>query len=260
MSRFIYVIHIVGMVTSLHFSEITQTSQHSLQIMDSIALLFTAVLLVSTVAVLAAYYRRIKDAGEKYEEAKGIVGDVIVSYNTQLRMQEEALEKLSYKVEGADARSGAIIQRMGDLEKQDSALPAKLVDLAQKQDTLAKDLTSVKSEVEKLRNMQESFEKQMNSMPEAKIEAAIPIRRERALEPLTETELHVLEFIATEGEKTAPEIRDMIKLTREHSARLVKKLYEDGYLERDTVKTPYKYRVKDEMLKILRKPEANTQA
>lgn len=259
MSRFIYVIHIVGIVTSLHFREITQTSQRSLQIMDSIVLLFTAVLLVSTMAVLAAYYRRIKVAGEKYEEAKAIVGDVIVSYNTQLRVQEEALEKLSYKVEGADARSGAIMQRMGDLEKEDIALPAKIADFAQKQDTLAKDLTSVKSELEKLKNMQESFEKQMNSVPEAKIETAIPIRRERALEPLTETELHVLEFIATEGEKTAPEIRDMIKLTREHSARLVKKLYEDGYLERDTAKTPYKYRVKDEMLKILKKPETNTQ-
>ena len=67
----------------------------------------------------------------------------------------------------------------------------------------------------------------------------------------------MLEFIAEAREKTAPEIRDLTKLTREHSARLVKKLYEEGYLERDITRTPYKYRVKDEMLKILRKKEAN---
>jgi len=260
MSRFIYVIYTVGIVTSLRFGLITQTSQHSLQITDSIALLFTGALLVSTVAVLIVYYRRIKGARERYEEAKGVVDDVIVSYNTQLRMQEEALEKLSYKVEGVDARDGTVMQRISELENHEMVLPSKLDNVANQQDILVKDLATVKSELEKLRTMQEGLEKQMNSVPEAKIETAIPIRRERALEPLTETELHVLEFIAGEGEKTAPEIKDMIKLTREHSARLVKKLYEDGYLERDTAKTPYKYRVKDEMLKILRKPEANAQA
>lgn len=259
MSRHTITPNLVGTVISVPFSGITETSQHSLQITNSVTLLLTAVLLVSTVAVLIVYYRRIKSVGEKYEEAKSVVGDVVVSYNTQLQMQEETLEKLSYKVEGIDARSETMMQRIGDIENHETALPSKLADLAGRQESLVKDLATVKSELEKLRNTQESFEKQISSAPEARIETAIPIRRERALEPLTETELHVLEFIAAEGQKTAPEIRDMIKLTREHSARLVKKLYEEGYLERDTVKTPYKYRVKDEMLKILKKPEVNPQ-
>jgi DNA-binding MarR family transcriptional regulator len=92
---------------------------------------------------------------------------------------------------------------------------------------------------------------------EAQIEAAIPLRREQALAPLTETELRVLEFIATSqsGERTAPEVKEMIKLTREHTARLMKKLYEGGYLERRSEKTPFAYRVKEEMLKILKKSE-----
>ena len=47
----------------------------------------------------------------------------------------------------------------------------------------------------------------------------------------------------------------MIKLTREHTARLMKKLYEGGYLERRAEKTPYAYSVKEEMLKLLRKSE-----
>ena len=56
----------------------------------------------------------------------------------------------------------------------------------------------------------------------------------------------VLETIAKEGERTAPEIREKIKLTREHTARLRNKLYKDGYLERDTNKMPYVYRLKEE--------------
>jgi Fic family protein len=198
-------------------------------------------------------------AGERYEEAKNVVGDVILSYNKQLEIHESTLEKVSYKVEGLDARSEKITQRINALENQTDVLPPKLVDLLNKQDTLIKDLETAKLELDGLKKAQESFEKQINAVPEVKIETAIPIRREHALEPLTETELRVLEFIAGEGEKTAPEIRNLTKLTREHSARLVKKLYEEGYLERDTVKTPYKYRVKDEMLKILMKSEVNTQ-
>ena len=73
---------------------------------------------------------------------------------------------------------------------------------------------------------------------------------------LTETELTVLETLAAEGAKTAPEMNKRINLSREHTARLMKKLYENGYLERDTRKIPYTYRIKEEMLKILRKREA----
>ncbi|HDD70352.1 MAG TPA: MarR family transcriptional regulator, partial [Candidatus Bathyarchaeota archaeon] len=70
------------------------------------------------------------------------------------------------------------------------------------------------------------------------------------------TELTVLEMLSSEGPKTAPEIKERIKLSREHTARLMKKLYEEGYLERDTNKIPFKYRIKKEMEKILKKAES----
>jgi len=38
----------------------------------------------------------------------------------------------------------------------------------------------------------------------------------------------------------------------------MKKLYEKGYLERETGKMPYAYSIKEEMRKILRKTEAKT--
>jgi Fic family protein len=90
---------------------------------------------------------------------------------------------------------------------------------------------------------------------ETSVEAAITIRRDKALAPLTQTELSALELFASEGPKTAPEIKERIKLSREHTARLMKKLYESGYLERDTNKIPFKYNVKKEMEKLLKKPE-----
>ena len=84
----------------------------------------------------------------------------------------------------------------------------------------------------------------------------IPIKREKALSPLTETELIVLETLAIEGFKTTSDIRNKIKLSREHTARLMKKLYEKGYLERETGKIPFRYSIKTEMKKFLAKAES----
>jgi DNA-binding Lrp family transcriptional regulator len=62
-------------------------------------------------------------------------------------------------------------------------------------------------------------------------------------------------MLASEGAKTAPEIKERVRLSREHTARLMKKLYEEGYLERETTKIPFKYSAKKEMEKLLRKSE-----
>jgi predicted transcriptional regulator len=73
---------------------------------------------------------------------------------------------------------------------------------------------------------------------------------------LTDTEVTVLEMLTTEGSKTAPEVKDRVQLSREHTARLMKKLYEEGYLEREIGKIPFKYRIKKEMEKLLKKTES----
>ena len=257
MSRLQYVLHHVNFVISAPLIRITQASQLSVDATTSIVLVLSMFVLVLTAIVTAWYYRRIKEARAAYAEAKNVVGDVVVSFNKQLQSHEEQLEKVSYRVEGFVGRSENIVAKVDEMKKQTDGLASKLVGVSDVQNVLFKDMGEVKARLGDLMKAQETVEKHFAEMPEAKIETVIPIKRERALAPLTDTELHVLEFIAEAGEKTAPEIRDLTKLTREHSARLVKKLYEEGYLERDVTKTPYRYRVKDEMLKILRKSEAS---
>jgi len=151
-------------------------------------------------------------------------------------------------------------------DRQLANLEAKVKDVSEVKERFSAQLVEVDGRIGELVKVQEETAKKIEELgkierkipvrPEAKIESVIPIRREKALAPLTETELRVLEILAEEGEKTAPEIRDRIKLTREHTARLMKKLYEEGYVERDSGKIPYAYRVKEEMRKILGKTEA----
>ena len=208
------------------------------------------------------YVKRIGEANAKYNEAKEVIDEIITSFNKQLDRQETKIEAVKKRTSVVSSRDLDIDERLSKLRKdleglieRQKSLPGlhstiRRVDALEKkvkEEDLSRDAILQKlSEIEAQRFRQE---------PDVKIESVIPIKREKVLAPLTETELAVLKILATEGEKTAPQIKMSINLSREHTARLMKKLYADGYLERSARKVPFTYRLKEEMRKILRKPE-----
>ena len=228
-------------------------------------LLVTSVLLFITILALFLYYRRIRTLRQEYERARGVVEDIVVGVDSQFRRQKDRVLFVAQKVEAASLENKEVVKKIEEYEGQLTGLTKVIGDVPQIEEKFSWQLEEMKSEVKDIKEAQDKVMqklveiekiKQEVYVPEVKIEAAIPIKREKALEPLTETELRVLETIGKEGEKTAPEIREKIGLTREHTARLMKKLYKDGYLERDTHKMPYIYRLKEEMQKILKRREA----
>jgi len=149
------------------------------------------------------------------------------------------LRELTSKVASFSDAQNKLSVQIDDLNK-------KVVDIAEEKGVMLKKITEIES----------AMASRPSTLGETQLETVIPIKKEKALAPLTETEVAVLEILANEGEKTAPEIKDRIKLTREHTARLMKKLYGEGYLERTMQKIPYAYRIKEEMVKILKKAES----
>jgi DNA-binding MarR family transcriptional regulator len=231
--------------------------------------LVIAIFLLSvTLVALVLYYRKIKSVQEEYEKAKSLVGDVVISVNKDLQRQGEKVSSVSNNVETFLSENQRMLSKSKESDNRLAKLESDTTAFSEVEPKLSGQIKEVNMRVEELTTAQRKIEQQIlesekgrrriTAQTEAKIEAAIPIRREKALAPLTQTELSVLEVLANEGKKTAPEIRSGINLTREHTARLMKKLYEDGYVERDTGKIPYAYSLKDEMRKILRKTEAET--
>ncbi|MFQ5758085.1 MAG: MarR family transcriptional regulator [Candidatus Bathyarchaeia archaeon] len=231
-------------------------------------LLLLASILLFAVTLIASvlYYKRIRGLREKYEEARDVVGDIVVSFNSQLRGYEEKIDAVSHKTAGLSSRNERVVSTVKEHDGRLKEIVGKINTFSGSGQRIAAQIRDVNKRIERLVAAQKSITKKLAEVEKlrqrisaapkaesAKIEAPIPIKREKALAPLTETELRVLKTLASNGPKTAPEIRDKIKLTREHTARLMKKLYEEGYLERSVQKIPYTYRIKKEMLKILRK-------
>ena len=225
-------------------------------------LVVTVVFLVLSMGTILLYYKRIRKVHEKYDEAKDIVKDIVISFNKQLQRLEERIGLVGHKLEFLSVKREDVTGITDQLKKHET----RLSDITSKMDTasalkeqLLPQIEKLNERIDKVVKAQESMEQRISKPPEVQIRGVIPIKRERALAQLTATELRVLEILTDEGQKTAPEIKSEIGLTREHTARLMKKLYEKGYVERDEAKTPYAYRIKEEMRKILKKTASVTQ-
>lgn len=225
-------------------------------------------LLIVTVALALKYYEVLRRARKEYESARETVDDVVLSFNRQLQHEAQRIEASAFKLEGLSSKVDGISKSIGQMQESLQTNELKLASTLQEQNNVSIKLGEMGKQVQGIVTGQSTFETRMSNlddqlrkalaMPEPNVQGVMPIRRDRALAPLTATELSVLEMLATEGPKTAPEIKERVKLSREHTARLMKKLYEGGYLERDTDKIPFRYSVKKEMQDILKRTEGES--
>ena len=213
------------------------------------------------------YYKQISKAKKEYDKAKGIIEDIVLSFNRELKREANRLEIITYKVDANLAKSDNSIERIKNIEKIVVPIKEKINKINEITSTFLSTTSRIENSIQnfddsnqKINNRIEKLEEKMTSLtelPEIIRESVIPIRREKALGAITDTEIKVLEVLSFEGGKTAPEMKNKINLSREHTARLMKKLYEKGYLERETRKIPFKYSVKKEMEKFLTNSKDN---
>jgi len=236
-------------------------------LLEILYVLLSALLGITLVAAVE-YYRYLRKAQREYEKARTALEDIVVSFNRQFRNEATKLETLGYRVEASAGKTDNALKKSEGLEGMMRALETKVaseVELSAGTSTRLDDLEKRTSDLtvsqhtitSKVATLEEQAT-QLKFPQEQNLEGVIPIKREKALAQLTDTELAVLELLVNEGAKTAPEIKERVRLSREHTARLMKSLYEDGYLERETAKIPFKYNVKKEMEKLLKKSESPT--
>jgi len=84
-------------------------------------------------------------------------------------------------------------------------------------------------------NPTESRDRQMESQETSQITRPIM---------LDKTEVSVLNQLSAKP-RTPVEVKDLIQTSREHAARLMKRLFDEGFVARDTSKKPFVYQLTD---------------
>ena len=254
-------------------AKITRKSQGK-NITVDFAPIILGILLAATIAASVEYYRQIRKAHKEYEKARDFVEDIVLSFNRELKREADKLDLITFKVEGNSAKTDTSLKKIDNVEKRLKPFEEKIGVITQTiSQTLLQNNTSILSGLsglelkikdieasqETLRVTISGFEEQIHKIiiapPEIRNEPVIILKRDKAMAALTDTEITVLEMLSKEGAKTAPEIKERVHLSREHTARLMKKLYEEGYLERESGKIPFRYSIKKEMENLMQKAE-----
>ena len=200
----------------------------------------------------------------------------MLSFNRELKREADKLDLITFKVEGNSAKADTSLKKIDNVEKRIKPFEEQIGAITQTiSQTLSQNNTSILSglsclelKIKDIETTQETlrvkitgFEEQIQKITvapsEIRNEPVIMIKRDKAMAALTDTEIAVLEMLSKEGTKTAPEIKETVHLSREHTARLMKKLYEEGYLERQAGKIPFRYSIKKEMENLMQKAESN---
>lgn len=206
----------------------------------------TACLFTVTLAASFIYYKRIKEAQMEYESSKDVVRSLVLGFSGQVT-------RLSQRIKGIEEGSNVAQDAASEALK----ISHEAIDEARRGGEKA---LKIEGRLEESENAMASMKEEMKrlsarpavTVPLKTVDAPIPLGQDAVLDQLTETELDVLTMIEELGEGSVPEIRDRIGKTREHTARLLKKLFDNGFIDRNTSSMPYRYNIRKEIRELIK--------
>jgi len=226
-------------------------------------------------ALVLQFYSRVRIVSEEYKEAKEIVGMIVLAFRGELQQQSQRLNEISKEITllkavratKKDIQDDEIISEVTKLKKN-------LTQMERSSQSTTQELEQLKEKIEELLRAQKQVKTQLEMLderyrgllPETEAKQMTPIVPDTILSHLHSTEIEILHMLITEGPKSAKEIQQRIGKTREHAARLMKKLYDQGLVEREEKKRPYLYMASKKIKELVKKsseeensPEAATQ-
>ncbi len=210
---------------------------------------------ISIVLVLVLVSSRLKKAAiikRQYDEVKDIVGGIVISFKRRQDDQEKKIADLSSQIEGIFPTVQELARQGKTTERRVSSLIGSLRSAFSVNKDIVEHIASMRREIDQLSNTEHAVEKQLSDLDEKykSISQKGPDIVKNDTPPtvrLTETEEQIVQFLLIEGPKTAPAVEERIGKTREHTARLMKKLWQEGFIERDTQRIPFTYRANERL-------------
>ena len=208
-------------------------------------MLFTTLSLF-VVMIVGSYivYQRVVMAQAEYDDSKDAVRNISSGFTRQVKKMESELDRIEREaLQAKYMASKAINSRQ---ETGDATLKGleKVKELSNRVDNIESSIDAMRGDLQKIAS-------QPRIVQQTPVTAPIPLESDNILQQITGTELNVLKMIVDLGEGTVPQIKDVISKTREHTARLLKKLYEKGYIDRNTSSMPYRYSIRKEIRELI---------
>jgi hypothetical protein len=213
--------------------------------------LLSVALLVFVIFVGYRAVRAFRQSKQAVTESGSILSVIVSALTSRIETSESLVTDLRTSFDG-------ISQRGAELEGQQSNLRSSYLQvLGYLQEVLSNDKRLI-WELDQLKTRLTSIQEKQTAIHDAPRQVQrtqLPMPRGDVLSALTPTERHTLEILAREGPKAAPELGRRMRKSREHMARLMKKLYLEGYVDRESNHAPFRYKLNEKIGSVLQPGE-----
>ena len=211
--------------------------------------------IATLVFVLIVGYRALqgfKHSKQAVAESASVLGVIVNALNSRIERSESLLIRLSDGVDDVSKRSVAVEGEQSQLRRGYLQLLEQLQEILTNDKRLILEVQRIKAGLTESQENDPAPKKVAN---QGGLPSAIPAGE--ILTTLTPTEHDTLEILAREGPKAAPELGKRMRKSREHMARLMKKLYLEGYVNRETNRAPFRYKLSERIDALLRSQQSS---
>lgn len=179
----------------------------------------------------------------------------LLGFRQSKQALREAASYVSVIVSALSSRIEGLEGTIGQLRKEFSVESHRSMNLEDAQGSLQSKYEELSKQIHELiandKKLLLNFEQiQSRLTVPIPIESAAQVRsqlpEDAALNRLTATERGTLQMLS-QGALPAPELGRRLNKSREHMARLMKKLYLEGYVDRESERPPFRYKLNDKL-------------
>lgn len=188
--------------------------------------------------------RRLDISRMSYREARQMLSVMVVSLSKRMQHNEELTRELSEQLDILNAKQSCLgaeepaakPERPPEYTRDWTASATRFID---RLDGFQENLKGLEHQFQELRVRVDKLAERQQVAP-GNGAISVGVVTEEGLSRLSETEMGVLRLLF-DGPKSASEIGRLLRRSREHTGRLMKSLFEQGFVERETASQPYAY-------------------
>ena len=213
--------------------------------MDSLTLypmILSILLLASTPLTARWALLGFKQSRQALREAASYVSAIVSALSPRIEYLEEVADQLRDAIAVETTKSA-------NLNASYMTVQSKLDPLAKSVEEIVAQQKAMLHELDQLRSRL-VFPSSTANLP---VPQPQTLPQDAVVEKLTPTERQTLVML-TEGPLPAPELGRRLNKSREHMARLMKRLYLEGYVDRDADRPPFRYKLNDKLRSSLGDP------
>jgi predicted transcriptional regulator len=217
---------------------------------EEIATYASVAIFVFGMITFAVFYRRVLNQTiEEYKRSKIVLLKLLDTFHKLTKKLPVLHVRERFETVPPSEIMNQTIEKLQMVELKLTRLSKQVQDAYTIESEFKTRVLELQRVIQSLTQTQEGLQQQIRSLNEQIQQKAIPDQHERIrsvndipFTNLSETQREVLDILVKKGSMTAPKMEKKIGKTREHTARLLKNLWQEGYIERDAQRKPFIYR------------------